>query len=101
MKQNSEITQFLDSSIHPVKEEIELMRSIILEANKEFGENIKWNGPIYTFAGADRISMRTEAPKQIQLIFKRGAKGMTDRRTFWTVGLERKRTGNCPFPIQD
>lgn len=74
MKANPEVTQFLDSSPHPLRAEIELLRSIILETDGGVGENIKWNGPNYTFAGEDRITMKIHPPKQIQLIFHRGAK---------------------------
>ena len=74
MKVNPEVTQFLDSSPHPLRAEIELLRSIILETDEGVGENIKWNGPNYTFAGEDRITIKIHPPKQIQLIFHRGAK---------------------------
>ncbi len=74
MKHNPEVTQFLDESLHPSREAIELLRSIILESDTGIVENIKWNGPNYIFAGADRITMKIYPTKQIQLIFHRGAK---------------------------
>lgn len=74
MNPNPEVTLFLDASIHPLRDAIELLRSIILETDEGVGENIKWNGPNYTFAGEDRITMKIQPPKQIQLIFHRGAK---------------------------
>jgi len=74
MKPTPEVTQFLDASAHPLRDAIELLRSIILETDEGVGENIKWNGPNYTFAGEDRITMKIHPPKQIQLIFHRGAK---------------------------
>jgi len=45
-----------------------------LSANSELTENIKWNGPNYCFKNEDRITMRIHPPKQIQIIFHRGAK---------------------------
>jgi len=74
VKPNSEVTHFLDNLNHPLRKEIELLRSIILETEVGIGENIKWNGPNYTFAGEDRITMKIHPPRQIQLIFHRGAK---------------------------
>ena len=47
---------------------------MILSANAGLAENIKWNGPNYTFRGEDRITMRIHPPRQLQLIFHRGAK---------------------------
>jgi hypothetical protein len=74
MNQNSEVTHFLNTLNHPLRKEIELLRSIILETEDGIEENIKWNGPNYAFEGADRITMKIQPPKKIQLIFHRGAK---------------------------
>lgn len=71
---NTEVTKFLDQQNHPLRAEIEQLRKIILESENELVENIKWNGPNYAVAGDDRITMRIQPPKQIQLIFHRGAK---------------------------
>jgi len=72
--QNLDVTKFLDEQNHPYRNEIEQLRLIILGANNKLSENIKWNGPNYSFAGEDRITMRIQPPKQVQLIFHRGAK---------------------------
>lgn len=71
---NNEVSQFLDELNHPLRSEIELLRSVILESAEDLEENIKWNGPNYSFQGEDRITMKIQPPKQIQLIFHRGAK---------------------------
>jgi uncharacterized protein YdeI (YjbR/CyaY-like superfamily) len=71
---NSEVTQFLDKLSHPLRKEIDLLRNIILTINSGISENIKWNAPNYVFENSDRITMRIQPPKQIQLIFHRGAK---------------------------
>ena len=71
---NSEVTKLLDDLKHPLRKEIELIRLIILNADSELSENIKWNGPNYHIGEDDRITMRVQPPKQIQLIFHRGAK---------------------------
>ncbi len=71
---NIEVTQFLNSLNHPFRNEIEQLRLIILGANNKLTENIKWNGPNYSISGEDRITMRIQPPKQVQIIFHRGAK---------------------------
>lgn len=71
---NTEVTKFLDQQNHPLRAEIEQLRKIILESENELVENIKWNGPNYAVNNDDRITMRIQPPKQIQLIFHRGAK---------------------------
>ncbi len=74
---NSEVTDFLDGLNHPFRAEIDALRTIILTAQPDLTENIKWNGPNYSFHGEDRITMRILPPKQVQLIFHRGAKKQT------------------------
>lgn len=69
-----EVTDFLDELDHPLRKEIEQLRLILLNAVKGITENIKWNGPNYCFGDEDRITMRIQPPKQLQLIFHRGAK---------------------------
>lgn len=68
------VTAFLDDLNHPLRTEIETLRGIILSSTPGLEENIKWNGPNYTKDGEDRITMRIQPPKQIQLILHRGAK---------------------------
>ncbi len=72
--QSSEVSLFLDGLNHLLRNEIELLRAIILQANAELSENIKWKGPNYSIRGEDRITMSIHTTKHIQLIFHRGAK---------------------------
>ena len=93
---SNEVSHFIDVLNHLLRNEIELLRTIILRANNELTENIKWNGPNYCFQNQDRISMRIQPPIQIQLIFHRGAKKLEqlndrlidDKRSSY---MERKR----------
>jgi hypothetical protein len=73
-KLNKEVTAFLEEQNHPFRKEIEQLRNCILSANTALTENIKWNGPNYCFDNEDRITMRIQPPKQVQIIFHRGAK---------------------------
>lgn len=71
---NLDVTAFINSLKHPLNKEITLLREIILYCDKNLSENIKWNGPNYVYNGEDRITMKINPPKNIQLIFHRGAK---------------------------
>jgi hypothetical protein len=71
---NLEVNSFLDGQKHPLRKEIETLRKLILSSNQNLEENIKWNGPNYCLDGEDRITMKVQPPKKIQLIFHRGAK---------------------------
>jgi hypothetical protein len=81
MSPNSTVTTFLDELNHPFRKEIEALRMFILQANSSLSENIKWNGPNYSFKDQDRITMRIQPPKQLQLIFHRGAKVLEAPKT--------------------
>lgn len=71
---NSEVTALMDSLNHPLRQEIDKLRHLILNADHSLTENVKWNGPNYSVNTDDRITMRVQPPKLIQLIFHRGAK---------------------------
>ena len=71
---NPAVTRFLDELNHPFRSEIERLRMIISGTGIGLTENIKWNGPNYSHRNDDRITMRIQPPKQIQLILHRGAK---------------------------
>jgi hypothetical protein len=74
MPLNLEVTSFLDQQNHPLRRLIDAIRSFILNVEPTLSENIKWNGPNFSYEGQDRITVKINPPKQIQLIFHRGAK---------------------------
>ena len=74
---NYEVTQFLDQLKHPLRQRIEELRAIILESHPELEENIKWNGPNYTFNGTDRITIRVNPIGALNLILHMGAKSQS------------------------
>lgn len=71
---NDEVTNFLDSTKPSLRDEIEILRTIIMSTGLKLTEGIKWNAPSYSIDGKDRITLRINSPKQIQIIFHRGAK---------------------------
>ncbi len=71
---NPVVSIFLDEQNLPLRKEIEFLRQSILSSNKNLSENIKWNGPNYCMDKEDRITMKIQPPKNIQIIFHRGAK---------------------------
>lgn len=71
---NNEVTNFLDQINPSLRGEIECLRSIIMSTGMNLSEGIKWNAPSYSINGNDRITLRINSPKMIQIIFHRGAK---------------------------
>ncbi len=80
-KLNKDVTHFLIKLNHPFFEEINELRKIILGSEKEIIENIKWNGPNYSFKNQDFLTLKIHPPKNIQLIFHRGAKKLKQPET--------------------
>lgn len=77
MSMNPEVSHFLSEQNHPLIDLINQLRGVILDTACGLEENIKWNGPNFHVANEDRITMKIFPPKQIQLIFHRGAKKQT------------------------
>jgi hypothetical protein len=73
-KMNPEVNTFVDSLNHPLDEEILLLRTYILSFSDKLEENVKWNAPNYSLNGIDCLTLKILPPKNIQLIFHRGAK---------------------------
>lgn len=73
-KLQPEVSEFLNALNHPLSNEIETLRNIVLSAEPKLIETIKWNGPNYVYNNDDRITMKVQPPKLIHLIFHTGAK---------------------------
>lgn len=78
---SAEVTTFLNTIDHPLRREIDVLRRTILDASPGLAENVKWNGPNYTFGQQDRVTMKIHPPTMLQLIFHRGAKVMAQPET--------------------
>lgn len=68
------VNQFVANLDHPLKAEVEAIRAIILSANPQLTEHIKWNAPSFQFNGEDRVTLNLHRQDRIQLVFHRGAK---------------------------
>lgn len=77
MSLNPEVSMLVASINHPLESTITDLREFILELNSELFETIKWNGPNFVFLKEDRITLRVQSPKLIQIILHCGAKKQT------------------------
>lgn len=73
-ERNESVEIFMRKLEHPLKDEIETVRAIILGADTEITENIKWNAPSFRYNGDDRVTFHLRPRDSVQLIFHRGAK---------------------------
>lgn len=56
---------------HPLKAEMEAVRSIILGAHPGITEGIKWNSPSFYYKG-DMVVFHTRSPEHLLLVFPNG-----------------------------
>ncbi|MFC3255781.1 DUF1801 domain-containing protein [Paenibacillus sepulcri] len=59
---------------HPLKKEIEAVRTIILSADKQISEHIKWNAPSFCYGNEDRMTFNLHGKGFFRLVFHCGAK---------------------------
>lgn len=71
---SEQVAQFLAELTHPQKAEIEEVRRIILEAQPDLTEQIKWKAPSFCAHGDDRITFNFSGKKGFRLVFHCGVK---------------------------
>lgn len=71
---SEQVTKFMHNLEHPLKEEIEHVRRIILSTNGKLTEHIKWNAPSFRYEDEDRITFNLHGKGLFRLIFHCGAK---------------------------
>lgn len=78
MHQNEAVTAFLRELNHPMKAEIVYLRDVILAANDQISEHIKWKAPSFRYGGDDRVTFNLRPQDRIMLVFHRGAQARPD-----------------------
>lgn len=71
---NKNVTDFISNLEHPLKKEFLELRKVILENVPELDEHIKWKAPSYQINDTYFLTFKLFPPKNIQLVFHRGAK---------------------------
>ncbi|MEI2396553.1 DUF1801 domain-containing protein [Paenibacillus sp. FSL H8-0259] len=69
-----QVALFLKELEHPLKDEIEEVRKIILSAADDITEQIKWNAPSFCYNRQDRVTMNLQGKGCFRLIFHTGVK---------------------------
>ncbi len=72
MNINKEVTDFLKDKNHPMEQEIQRVREIILQADPKIEEGIKWKSPTFMYKG-NIASFFMNAKSFVSLMFHKGA----------------------------
>lgn len=66
------VDEFMSKLEHPLKDEIQAVRQIILSADKHIQERVKWNAPSF-YCVEDMVTIHVKATKHVHVIFHHAA----------------------------
>ncbi len=69
VSRTDKVDEFLENLSHPLKAEIEAVRSIIKGVNKDINEEIKWRAPSFNYKGKYLVTFNLWEEKRIHLVF--------------------------------
>lgn len=72
MARNPDVDDWFEDYDNPMKEVVQRVREIILEADERMDECIKWKSPTFTFLG-NLASFNPRAKSHVSLMFHTGA----------------------------
>ena len=69
VSRTDKVDEFLENLSHPLKAEVEAVRSIIKGVNKDINEEIKWKAPSFNYKGEYLVTFNLWDEKRIHLVF--------------------------------
>ena len=69
VSRTDKVDEFLRELSHPLKAEVEAVRSIIKGVNKDINEEIKWRAPSFNYKGEYLVTFNLWEEKRIHLVF--------------------------------
>jgi uncharacterized protein YdhG (YjbR/CyaY superfamily) len=69
VSRTDKVDEFLRGLSHPLKAEVEAVRSIIKGVNKDIAEEVKWKAPSFNYKGEYLVTFNLRDTKRIHLVF--------------------------------
>ena len=66
---SEQVDTFMGKLDHPYKTEVEMVREIIKNVNKDITEQIKWNAPSFSYKGESLVTFNLWEKKRVHLVF--------------------------------
>jgi uncharacterized protein YdhG (YjbR/CyaY superfamily) len=66
---SEQVDEFMGNLEHPFKAEVQMVREIIKNVNKDITEQIKWNAPSFGYRGESLVTFNLWEKKRIHLVF--------------------------------
>ena len=67
--QMEQVDEFMDKLDHPFKAEVEMVREIIKNVNRDITEQIKWKAPTFSYEGEYLVTFNLWEKGRIHLVF--------------------------------
>ena len=67
--QTEQVDEFMDKLDHPFKAEVQMVREIIKNVNRDVTEKIKWKAPTFSYKGEYLVTFNLWEKKRIHLVF--------------------------------
>ena len=67
--QSAQVDAFMDQLDHPFKAEVEIVREIVKNVNKDITEEIKWKAPTFSYQGEYLVTFNLWEKGRIHLVF--------------------------------
>lgn len=65
----AQVNEFVEKLDHPLKAEVQMIRDIIKNVNKDITEQIKWNAPSYSYKEQYLVTFNLREKQRIHLVF--------------------------------
>ena len=69
MDGTQQVNEFMERLDHPLKAEVQLIREIIKNVNKDIIEQVKWNAPSFSYHGEYLVTFNLRTTEPIHLVF--------------------------------
>lgn len=69
VSRTDKVEEFLRELSHPLKAEVEAVRSIIKGVDKDVNEEVKWNAPSFNYKGEYLVTFNLRDTNRINLVF--------------------------------
>jgi uncharacterized protein YdhG (YjbR/CyaY superfamily) len=66
---SEQVNEFMNKLAHSLKAEVEMVRRLIMNVNKEITEQIKWNAPSFSYRDEYLVTFNLRAKDRIHLVF--------------------------------
>lgn len=67
MKKVIAVSEFMEKLDHPFKAEVQTLRDVIKNVNKDIVEEIKWNAPSFSFHGESLVTFKDSVRAAVAL----------------------------------